>query len=92
MSHPHHFAPKLTRGDFKFSEIFQWDNFVNIGLPLVIGGTVIAIPISVIFYLGVLAIMRFRQAKKAQRKSEMVAEKMGEEAVSEITDKAWEQP
>jgi uncharacterized protein (DUF2062 family) len=92
MSHPHHFAPKLTRGDFKFSEIFQWDNFVNIGLPLVIGGTVIAIPISVIFYLGVLAIMRFRQAKKAQRKSEMVAEKMGKEAVSEITDKAWEQP
>jgi hypothetical protein len=36
--------------------------------------------------------MRFRQANKAQRKSEMVAEKMGEEAVSEITDKAWEQP
>jgi hypothetical protein len=58
----------------------------------VIGGTVIAIPISVIFYLGVLAIMRFRQAKKAQRKSEMVAEKMEEEAVPEITDKAWEQP
>jgi len=81
LSHPHHFAPKLTRGDFKLSEIFQWDNFVDIGLPLVIGGTVLAIPISVIFYLGVLAIMRFRQSRKAQR-----------ESANEVSDKAWEQP
>jgi hypothetical protein len=81
LSHPHHFAPKLTRGDFKLSEIFQWDNFVDIGLPLVIGGTVIAVPISVISYLGVLAIMRFRQAKKAQRASNI-----------EPSDKAWEKP
>jgi uncharacterized protein (DUF2062 family) len=96
LSHPHHFAPKLTRGDFKLSEIFQWDNFVDIGLPLVIGGTVIAVPISVISYLGVLAIMRFRQAKKAQKQSEMEAEKevekVVEEAASESGDKAWEQP
>jgi uncharacterized protein (DUF2062 family) len=91
LSHPHHFAPKLTRGDFKFSEIFQWDNFVDIGLPLVIGGAVIAAPISVIFYLGVLAIMRFRQAKKAQKESEMEVEKVVEEAASESGDKAWEQ-
>jgi len=94
MSHPHHFAPKLTRGDFKFSEIFQWDNFVDIGLPLVIGGIVIAIPISVIFYLGLLAIMRFRQAKKAQRESEMGTEKdvkeAAEEAASESPEKARE--
>jgi uncharacterized protein (DUF2062 family) len=81
LSHPHHFAPKLNRGDFKLSEIFQWDNFVDIGLPLVIGGTVLAIPISVIFYLGVLAIMRFRQSRKAQR-----------ESANEVSDKAWEQP
>ena len=58
LSNPHHFAPKLTRGDFKFSEIFQWDNFIDIGLPTAIGGVVIALPISVLSYLAVLAIMR----------------------------------
>ena len=51
----------------------------------------IAAPISVIFYLGVLAIMRFRQAKKAQKESEMEVEKVVEEAASESGDKAWEQ-
>ena len=89
LSHPHHFAPKLSRGDFRLSEIFQWDNFLDIGLPTAIGGVVIALPISVVSYLAILSIMRFRQARKAKVESEMDAE--GESSVA-ATDKAWEQP
>jgi uncharacterized protein (DUF2062 family) len=73
LSNPHHFAPKLTRGDFKFSEIFQWDNFIDIGLPTALGGVVVALPVSVLSYLSVLAIMRFRQSKKAPRESTVEA-------------------
>ena len=46
LSNPHHFAPKLSRADFKLSEIFQWDSFVDIGLPLVLGGTILGLPFS----------------------------------------------
>jgi uncharacterized protein len=66
LSHPHRFAPKLTRGDFKLSEIFQWDSFIDIGLPLALGGAVIATPISLLSYGAVLAIMRARAARKAK--------------------------
>jgi uncharacterized protein (DUF2062 family) len=71
LSHPHHFAPRLTRGDFKISEILQWDSFVDIGLPTAIGGIVLAIPISAISYLVVLAVMRFRQDRRAAMTAEV---------------------
>ena len=69
LSHPHHFAPRLTKGDFKISEILQWDNFIDIGLPLVIGGVVFAIPFTVISYAGVLFVMKWRQKRRAARAS-----------------------
>jgi hypothetical protein len=65
LSHPHHFAPKLSRADFDLSEIFQWDSFVDIGLPLVLGGVILATPISLLTYGAVLFIMRQRAARKA---------------------------
>jgi uncharacterized protein (DUF2062 family) len=80
LSNPHHFAPKLSRADFKLSEIFQWDSFVDIGLPLVLGGTILALPFSLVTYGVVLFIMRKRAARKALR------------VESETSDKAWEQP
>ena len=64
LSNPHHFAPKLHRGDFKFSEILQWDSFIDIGLPLAIGGVIFAIPISILSYGIILAIMRNRAARR----------------------------
>jgi uncharacterized protein len=65
LSRPHHFAPKLSRDDFKLSEIFQWDSFVDIGLPTALGGLVIAIPMSAITYVVILWIMRTRAARRA---------------------------
>jgi len=80
LSNPHHFAPKLSRSDFKLSEIFQWDSFVDIGLPLVLGGIILAIPVSLCSYVSVLFIMRERAARKAL---------LLKDATS---DKGWEQP
>lgn len=80
LSHPHHFAPPLSKEDFKFSEIFQWDNFVDIGLPLMVGGAIFATPVSLVTYGSILFIMKIR----AKRRSK--------EAKTDLIDRAWEQP
>lgn len=64
LSNPHHFAPKIKRADFRFSELLQWDTFINIGLPLVVGGLILAIPVSLISYGVVLSIMKARAARR----------------------------
>lgn len=81
LSHPHHFAPPLTREDFHLSEILQWDSFVAIGLPLLVGGVVFALPVSLISYGSVLFIMKKRAARRTRQ-----AEK------ATFADDAWEQP
>jgi hypothetical protein len=80
LSHPHHFAPPLNRDDFKISELLQWDNFVDIGLPLLVGGIVFAIPFSLLSYGAVLLIMNWRQKRRALQ------------AVAVLEDRAWEKP
>ena len=80
LSHPHHFAPPLNRDDFKISELLQWDNFVDIGLPLLVGGIVFAIPFSLLSYGAVLLIMKWRQNSRAAR------------ATPDPEDQAWENP
>lgn len=81
LSNPHHFAPPLSRQDFHLSEIFQWDNFVDIGLPLMIGGAVFATPVSLASYGMVLFIMNRRAIRRQQLTQ-----------AAEPKDDAWEQP
>ena len=69
LSHPHHFAPKLTRNDFKLSELLQWDNFVDIGLPLTVGGIVFAVPAALITYGVILFVVKLRSARRLKEKS-----------------------
>ena len=107
LSHPHHFAPPLTRQDFHLSELLQWDNFIDIGLPLTVGGVVFAAPVSLITYGSVLFIMRVRTqrraaatlARLAQPAAPTVAEATQEslpldlkEQRPNLQDKAWERP
>ena len=80
LSHPHHFAPPLNRDDFKISELLQWDNFVDIGLPLLVGGIVFAVPFSLLSYGAVLLIMNWRQKRRALQ------------AAAVLEDRAWEKP
>lgn len=102
LSHPHHFPPALTRQDFHFSEILQWDNFIEIGLPLSVGGAVFAAPISLVTYGSVLFIMRVRAERRALK---VAAQAAAEEGISQenppsptkvqkpdLQDKAWERP
>ena len=44
LSHPHELPPPLHKADFKLSEILQWDNLIDIGLPLTVGGVIFAVP------------------------------------------------
>lgn len=81
LSHPHHFAPPLSRDDFHLSELLQWDNFVDIGLPLMLGGAVFAVPASLASY-GVILLIMNRRAIRRQQLAD----------AAEPKDKAWEQP
>lgn len=102
MSHPHHFAPPLTRQDFHLSEILQWDNFIEIGLPLSVGGAVFATPISLVTYGSVLFIMRVRAERRALKAAAQAADEEGisqenppflqKEQKQDLQDKAWERP
>lgn len=81
MSNPHHFAPPLSRADFHLSELLQWDNFIDIGIPLMIGGAVIATPFSLASYGTILFIMNRRAVRRQQLAQ-----------AAELKDTAWEQP
>jgi len=67
LSHPHHFAPPLTKSDFRFSEIFQWQTFLGVGLPLVVGGLVFAVPCCLIAYATTLVAMSIRAETRRRR-------------------------
>jgi uncharacterized protein (DUF2062 family) len=65
LSNPHQFAPKLLRTDFRLSEILQWENFINILYPWVLGSFIIAIPFTILSYIATLIFMFYREKKKA---------------------------
>jgi len=68
LSHPHAFAPRLERSDFSMSEIMQWNNFIDVGLPLLVGSIVIAVPCSLLMYVVALFWMLRRGARSEERK------------------------
>jgi len=74
LSNPHHFAPKLTRGDFKLAELLQWDNCIDIGLPVVLGGIVMAVPITILTYFFLLFFMRQRVARRQLKEARQLEE------------------
>jgi len=66
LSNPHAFAPKLVRADFHMSEIMQWNNFIDVGLPLLVGSIVIGLPCSLLVY--VITLFWMLQREKRHRK------------------------
>jgi uncharacterized protein len=67
LSHPHELPPPLHKGDFHFSEILQLDNFLDIGLPLLVGGVIFAVPAALITYGVILFIVKARSARRAKK-------------------------
>ena len=66
LSHPHHFAPKLVKTDFRLTEIMQWDNWIHVLYPLLVGSVVIAIPFVILSY-GVTLFFMLSREKRKQR-------------------------
>jgi uncharacterized protein (DUF2062 family) len=67
LSHPHHLPPKLAMADFHPAELMHWTTFFDAGLPLLVGATVVAIPSTVLTYLGALFLLKRRAERKAPR-------------------------
>ncbi len=63
LSHPHHFAPKLIKADFRFSEILQWENIIHVFYPWILGSIIVAIPLTILSYVVTLLFM-FQREKK----------------------------
>ncbi len=72
LSHPHELPPPLQKTDFKLSEILQWDNVIDIGLPLTVGGVVFAIPAALITYGVVLFIVKVRSARRLKNAADPI--------------------
>lgn len=63
LSHPHQFAPRLARTDFRLSEIMNWDIIVNVIYPTFIGSMIIAIPFTLFAYGVTLLFMLYREKR-----------------------------
>ncbi len=60
LSSPHHLPPKLTMHHVKLAEMLQWTTFLHVGLPLLIGGVLIAAPAAAVAYVVTFAIVSRR--------------------------------
>ena len=64
LSHPHHLPPKITLHHAKLADMLKWTTFLDVGLPLLIGSLVIAVPASLISYAVAYAIVSRRVLKQ----------------------------
>lgn len=64
LSNPHQLPPQMEIHHFKLHELFSWDIFATIGLPLMVGGIIVAIPFAVLAYAGFLAFLTRRERRK----------------------------
>lgn len=51
LSRPHVFPPKITLKHEHLAELLQWTTFLKVGLPLLVGSAVIAVPAAFIAYV-----------------------------------------
>lgn len=50
LSHPHQFPAKLASGSLHWASLLQWTTFVHVGLPLLAGSLVFAVPSAAAAY------------------------------------------
>ena len=63
LSHPHHFPPKIALHHAHLADLLQWTTFLNIGLPLLVGSLVMAVPAALVSYAVAYAILRRRELR-----------------------------
>ncbi len=68
LSHPHVLPPRLEPHHIHWGAMLNWDAFIKLGLPLIVGSLFFAIPMAVIFYfitLGIILGVRRRRERHA---------------------------
>jgi uncharacterized protein len=60
LSRPHQFPPKITLKHVHLAEMLEWTTFLRVGLPLLIGSVVVAVPAALIGYGIAFQMMRRR--------------------------------
>jgi len=50
LSNPHRFPPKFDPHGLKIGELLKWSTFSEIGIPMLLGGVIMAAPCAAIFY------------------------------------------
>ncbi len=64
LSHPHHLPAKIDAHHLKLMDMLQWTTFLDVGLPLLVGSVVVAIPFAAVTYVVVYVIASRRSSGK----------------------------
>lgn len=65
LSHPHHLPPDLNAAHHGLLMWFHWSTLFTVGLPLVLGSVVIAVPFGIAFYFLALRLLERSSPKQA---------------------------
>jgi len=65
LSHPHHLPPGLGATHQGPSMWFHWDTLFSVGLPLMLGSVIVAVPIAVASYYLSLRLLERAAARRA---------------------------
>ncbi|MEO7931713.1 MAG: DUF2062 domain-containing protein [Chthoniobacterales bacterium] len=65
-SHPHHFAPKIKRGQLNLDFFHDWNKFLKVGMPVLIGSVIVGLLAAGAVYLLVYAFVWRRKARIAR--------------------------
>lgn len=59
---PHHLPEKIQIEHLKLQELFRWATFVDVGLPMLLGALLFALPAGAVTYAVTLWVVKVRQA------------------------------
>ena len=69
LSHPHHLPPDLHVAHHGIAMWLHWSTLFTVGLPLLVGSVVIAVPFGLIFYFLALRLLELSAARRERNAS-----------------------
>lgn len=60
LSQPHRFPPKMDMHSMKVGELLKWTTFFDVGLPMLVGGAIMALPLALVAYAITYFLLRSR--------------------------------
>jgi len=74
LSNPHQLPPKMEMHHLKIHELFTWEIFATIGLPLMLGGVIVGLPFAIVAYAGFFTFLTRRERRKLAKAGESAVE------------------